>query len=282
MTKAIIPRLLGVALSLAATMVPAKAAEQPEKPFITVASTTSTDASGLFKHLLPIFTAKTGIAVRVIAVGTGQAIRIARNGDADVLFVHHRPSEEKFVAEGYGLKRYDVMYNDFVLVGPKADPAGIRGSKDAAAALKRIAGKAAIFASRGDDSGTHKREGALWRATGVDVKTASGAWYRELGAGMGATLNTAAALGAYTLADRGTWISFSNKANLDVLVEGDKHLFNPYGVIVVNPKKFPHVKAGLARKFAAWLTASDGQKAIADYKLRGQQLFHPNAQDADS
>lgn len=282
MIRTTIPRLFGVALLLAASVAPANAAAQTGKPFITVASTTSTDASGLFKHLLPKFTAKTAIAVRVIAVGTGQALRIARNGDADVLFVHHKPSEEKFVAEGYGLKRHDVMYNDFILLGPKADPVGIRGSKDITAALKRIADKTAVFASRGDDSGTHKREHALWNAAGVNVKAASGAWYRELGSGMGATLNTAAALGAYTLADRGTWISFANKANLDILVEGDRRLFNPYGVIVVSPKKFPHVKADLARKFAAWLTAAEGQQAIANFKLRGQRLFHPNARDPGS
>jgi len=252
------------------------------KPFIIVASTTSTEASGLFKYLLPKFTAATGIDVRVIAVGTGQALRIARNGDADVLLVHHRPSEEKFVADGFGLKRLDVMYNDFVLLGPKADPAGIRGLKDAAAAFKRIADARAVFASRGDDSGTHKRERALWASAGIDAKSASGGWYRELGAGMGATLNTAAALGAYTLSDRGTWISFANKGTLAVLVEGDKRLFNPYGVIVVNPKKFPHVKAELAGKFAAWLTGRAGQQAIAGFRMHGQQLFHPNAQAPDS
>jgi len=282
MTRMIIQRILTAAFAIAATIAPATAAEKTKKPFITVASTTSTEASGLFRHLLPKFTARTGIEVRVIAVGTGQAIRLARNGDADVLFVHHRPSEEKFVADGYGLKRHDVMYNDFVVVGPKADPAGIRGSKDAAAALKRIAEKAAVFASRGDDSGTHKRERALWKVAGVDVKAASGGWYRELGSGMGATLNTAAGLGAYALSDRGTWISFANKAELEILVEGDKRLFNPYGVIVVNPKKFPHVKAELGKKFAAWLTAREGQKAIADYKLRGQQLFYPNAREPAS
>jgi tungstate transport system substrate-binding protein len=244
---------------------------------ITVASTTSTDNSGLFGYLLPIFKEKTGIEVRVVAVGTGQAIKLAQNGDADVLFVHHKPSEEKFVVEGYGVKRFDVMYNDFVIVGPKADPAGIRGGQDATAALSAIAAAKALFASRGDDSGTHKKEMGLWKAAGVDAAAASGQWYRETGSGMGATLNAAAGMGAYTLTDRASWIAFANKADLELVVEGDKRLFNQYGVILVNPAKFPHVKATDGEAFITWLTGAAGQKAIADFHVDGQQLFFPNA-----
>jgi len=245
--------------------------------FITVASTTSTQNSGLFDYLLPMFTKKTGIEVRVVAVGTGQAIRLARNGDADVLFVHHRPSEEKFVAEGYGIERFDVMYNDFVIVGPKADPAQVAGQTDAAKALALIAGATVPFASRGDDSGTHKKELGLWRAAGVDVAKASGSWYRETGSGMGATLNTAAGMNAYALTDRGTWLSFKNRGDLGIVVEGDQRLFNPYGVIVVNPKKFPHVKAAMGQQFVDWLVSKEGQVAIAGFKINGEQLFKPNA-----
>ncbi|MFQ5773298.1 MAG: substrate-binding domain-containing protein [Kiloniellaceae bacterium] len=250
--------------------------------FITVASTTSTENSGLFDYILPLFERQTGIQVRVVAVGTGQAIKIARNGDADVLFVHHRPSEEKFVAEGHGVKRFDVMFNDFVLIGPRSDPAGVGGLREAAAALRKIAAARAVFVSRGDDSGTHKKELSLWTDAGVDPAAASGTWYRETGSGMGATLNTAAALGAYALADRGTWISFANKGDLSVLVEGDARLFNPYGVILVNPARHPHVKAKDGRAFIDWLTSQTGQRAIADFRVNGQQLFFPNAREPAS
>jgi tungstate transport system substrate-binding protein len=248
-----------------------------EDRFIVVASTTSTQNSGLFDHILPKFTEKTGIEVRVVAVGTGQAIRLARNGDADVLLVHHRPSEEKFVAEGFGVKRHDVMYNDFVIVGPKTDPAGIGGMTDAAAALTKIADAKATFVSRGDDSGTHKKELGLWGDTGVDTAAASGSWYREVGAGMGATLNSAAGMSAYTLSDRGTWLSFKNRDDLTVLVEGDERLFNPYGVILVNEKKHPQVKSEMGQEFVDWLLSPAGQSEIASFKVNGEQLFHPNA-----
>ena len=248
-----------------------------DERFITVASTTSTQNSGLFGHILPMFTKKSGIEVRVVAVGTGQAIRLARNGDADVLFVHHRPSEEKFVAEGFGIQRFDVMYNDFVIVGPAADPAKVSGVTDAAKALAMIAGSAAPFASRGDDSGTHKKERGLWKAAGVDVAKASGSWYRETGSGMGATLNTASGMNAYALTDRGTWLSFKNRGDLGIVVEGDQRLFNAYGVIVVNPEKFPHVKAAMGQRFIDWLVSKEGQAAIAGFKINGEQLFKPNA-----
>ena len=265
--------LLSTAL-LAASFIPtASAAEK----FIIVASTTSTKNSGLFDHILPLFEKKTGIQVRVVAVGTGQAIRLARNGDADVLFVHHRPSEEKFVAEGFGVRRFDVMVNDFVIAGPKDDPARIAGVRDAAKALAKIARGRAPFVSRGDDSGTHKKELGLWRAAGVDVVQASGTWYRETGSGMGATLNTASAMQAYVLVDRGTWLSFKNRAGLRVLVEGDERLFNPYGVILVNPERHPHVKADLGREFIAWLISPEGQAAIGAFRINGQVLFKPNA-----
>ena len=245
---------------------------------IRVASTTSTENSGLFKHLLPIFEAKSGIRVQVVAVGTGQAIQIAQRGDADVLLVHHRPSEEKFVAEGYGARRFDVMYNDYILIGPKADPAKIAGLKDAAEAFKRIAAAGAPFASRGDKSGTHIAELELWQAARLDPASFKGkGWYRETGSGMGAALNTAAGLGAYILADRGTWISFKNRQDLIVLVEGDKRLFNPYGVILVNPARHPHVKAKAGQAFIDWLVSPEGQSAIAAFKIEGQQLFFPSA-----
>ena len=248
-----------------------------EPGFITVASTTSTQNSGLFKVILPAFKKKTGIDVRVVAVGTGQAIRLARSGDADVLFVHHRPSEEKFVADGFGLERHDVMYNDFVVVGPKADPAGIRGMKDALKAFKMIAKNKSAFASRGDDSGTNKKERDLWNAAGIDTAGASGGWYRETGSGMGATLNTAAAMDAYSLTDRGTWLSFKNRQGLEILAQGDKKLFNPYGVILVSAAKFPHIKSAQGQTFIDWLISSEGQKAIGDYSIGGEQLFFPNA-----
>ena len=265
--------LLSAALLAASLTTAAGAAER----FITVASTTSTKNSGLFDHIVPLFEKKTGIQVRVVAVGTGQAIRLARNGDADVLFVHHRPSEEKFVADGFGVQRFGVMYNDFVIAGPKDDPARIAGMRDAAKALEKIAGARAPFVSRGDDSGTHKKELALWRAAGVDTARASGTWYRETGSGMGATLNTASAMQGYALADRGTWLSFKNRAGLRVLVEGDTRLFNPYGVILVNPKRHPHVKADLGREFIAWLISPEGQAAIGDFRINGEILFKPNA-----
>ena len=252
-------------------------ARAADNNFIVVASTTSTQNSGLFDHILPKFTEETGIEVRVVAVGTGQAIRLAQNGDADVLLVHHRPSEEKFVAEGFGVERFDVMYNDFVVVGPKDDPAGIKGMTDVAKALAKVAGSEAVFVSRGDDSGTHKKELGLWRDAGVDAAAASGSWYRESGSGMGATLNTAAAMSGYALSDRGTWLSFKNPGNLEDLVEGDERLFNPYGVILVNEKKHPHVKTEQGQKFVDWLVSPTGQAAIAEFKVNGEQLFKPNA-----
>ncbi|QCO00851.1 substrate-binding domain-containing protein [Azospirillum argentinense] len=246
--------------------------------FITVASTTSTEDSGLFKSILPKFTEKTGIEVRVVAKGTGQAIDIAKRGDADVLFVHHKPSEDKFVAEGFSTVRKPVMYNDFVIVGPKADPAKVGGSKDVSAALKRIAAAKAPFVSRGDDSGTHKSEQALWKTAGVDPTTGDG-WYRAIGQGMGATLNTAAAVNGYAMTDRATWLSFKNRGDLGILVEGDKRLFNQYGVMLVNPAKFSHVKAADGQAFVDWLVSAEGQQAIADYKINGNSLFFPNANE---
>lgn len=253
-----------------------------EDKFIIVQSTTSTEQSGLFGHLLPLFTDKTGIEVRVVAVGTGQAIKNARNGDGDVLFVHSRPDEEKFVADGQGVKRFDVMYNDFVIVGPASDPAGLKGTSDVVTALQKIAAAKAPFASRGDDSGTHKAEQKLWQEAGVDAKAASGTWYRETGSGMGPTLNTAAGMNAYVLTDRGTWLSFKNRGDLTVLVEGDKRLFNQYGVILVNPEQHPNVKADLGQQFVDWLISPEGQQAIASYKIDGEQLFFPNANPSAS
>lgn len=244
--------------------------------FIIVQSTTSTQNSGLFDFILPKFKEKTGIEVRVVAVGTGQAIKNAANGDGDVLLVHAKAAEEKFVAAGEGVKRFDVMYNDFVIVGPEKDPAGVAGMKDVKAALKKIAGAQAPFASRGDDSGTHKKEQSLWKATGVDVAKASGGWYRETGSGMGATLNTAVGMGAYALTDRATWIAFKNKGSFKIAVEGDKDLFNQYGVILVNPKKHANVKAAEGQAFVDWLIGPEGQAAIAAYKRNGEQLFFPN------
>ena len=243
---------------------------------IRVASTTSTEASGLFDYLLPKVTAGTGIRVRVIAVGTGQAIRLARRGDADVLLVHHRPSEEIFVREGYGLRRHPLMYNDFIIVGPASDPAGIGGLTDAVAALVKIREHRDLFLSRGDDSGTHKRERRLWKAANLAPSERSG-WYREIGAGMGRTLNTAAAMPAYTLVDRGTWLSFRNRRMLKLLVEGDARLRNTYGVIAVNPKKHPHVKVEAAQRFIAWLISPAGQRAIGSFRIGGRLLFHPAA-----
>lgn len=243
---------------------------------IIVQSTTSTQNSGLYKYLLPKFKEKTGIQVNVVAVGTGQAIKNAMNCDGDVLLVHAKPSEEKFVNEGYGVKRSDLMYNDFIIVGPPADPAKVGGMKDAPAALKKIAQAKAPFASRGDNSGTHKKEARLWKASGINPQAASGKWYRETGSGMGATLNTGVGMGAYVMTDRATWISFKNKGDYKIQVEGDKNLFNQYGVILINPKKCPKVKQAAGQKFIDWLLSEEGQTAIAGYKLGGKQLFFPN------
>jgi tungstate transport system substrate-binding protein len=250
------------------------AAEQGR--FIVMASTTSTEQSGLFKQLLPAFKQATGIDVRVVAVGTGQALDTGRRGDADVVFVHDVAAEQKFVSEGFATERRDVMYNDFVLIGPKADPAGVKG-RDIAAALKKLSVTAPPVVSRGDKSGTHAAELRLWKAAGVDLATARPAGYKECGCGMGPALNMASSLNGYVLADRGTWLSFKNRGELVVLVEGDKSLFNQYGVMVVNPARFPHVKADLARQFADWVVSSAGQAAIASYKIDGEQLFFPNA-----
>jgi tungstate transport system substrate-binding protein len=247
---------------------------------IVVASTTSTQDSGLFSHILPMFKARTGIEVKVVAQGTGQALDTARRGDADVVFVHAKPAEEKFLAEGFGVKRYPVMYNDFILIGPKADPAGIKGSKDIVAALGAIKARGADFISRGDKSGTHQAEINLWKVAGVDIGKDKGPWYKEIGQGMGAALNTASASNAYVLADRGTWLSFKNRGDLLVSVEGDKRLFNQYGVMLVNPEKHPSVKKDLGQQFIDWLVSAEGQKAIADYKINGEQLFYPNANDS--
>jgi tungstate transport system substrate-binding protein len=244
---------------------------------IVVASTTSTQDSGLFGYLLPIFRQATGITVKVIAQGTGQALDTARRGDADVAFVHARAAEEKFIAEGAGVKRFPVMYNDFVLIGPNSDPAGIKGTKDIVAALKTIQAKAAPFVSRGDRSGTHQAELALWKEAGIDIAANKGPWYRDIGQGMGAALNTASAMNAYMLSDRGTWISFKNRGDLVIAVEGDQKLFNQYGVILVNPAKHPSVKKDEGQAFIDWLVSPAGQKAIASYKIDGQQLFFPNA-----
>jgi tungstate transport system substrate-binding protein len=244
------------------------------REFITIASTTSTEQSGLFKELLPAFRADTGIEARVVAVGTGQALDIGRRGDADVVFVHDRAAEEEFVAGGFGVKRLPVMYNDFVIVGPKADPAGVKGN-DVTAALKKIADKRSPFASRADKSGTHAAELRYWKAAGIEKP--AGAWYRETGSGMGPTLNTAAAMNAYALTDRGTWLNFRNRADLVILVEGDKRLFNQYGVMLVNPDRHKHVKKGPGQKFVDWVVSPRGQKVIADYRIGGEPLFFPNA-----
>lgn len=245
--------------------------------FIVVQSTTSTQNSGLYDHLLPQFTEKTGIEVRVVAVGTGQAIKNARNGDGDVLLVHAKPAEEAFVAEGYGVSRADVMYNDFIIVGPAADPAGVRGVTDVTEALSAIADGQAVFASRGDDSGTHKKELALWAAAGIDPSSASGTWYRETGSGMGATLNTGIGMDAYVMTDRATWIKFGNKAGHEILVEGDTRMFNQYGAILVNPERHPSVKAEAGQAFIDWILSDEGQQSIAAYEVDGKQLFFPNA-----
>jgi tungstate transport system substrate-binding protein len=266
-------------IAAAASLAFAGSAIAQEKS-IVVASTTSTQDSGLFGHILPMFKAKTGIDVKVVAQGTGQALDTARRGDADVVFVHAKPAEEKFLSEGFGVKRYPVMYNDFVLIGPNSDPAGIKGSKDITAALAAIKAKGADFISRGDKSGTHQAELNLWKVAGIDIAKDKGPWYKEIGQGMGAALNTASASNAYVLADRGTWLSFKNRGDLGIAVEGDKRLFNQYGVMLVNPEKHPSVKKDFGRQFIDWLVSSEGQKAIADYKINGEQLFYPNASDS--
>jgi tungstate transport system substrate-binding protein len=266
--------LLAAALCLVAF------ASSAQEKFITVASTTSTEQSGLFGYLLPIYEQQTGVKVRVVALGTGQALDVGRRGDADVVFVHARAAEEKFLAEGQGVKRYPVMYNDFVLIGPKSDPAKVGGSKDILAAMKKVEAAQAPFVSRGDRSGTHLAELDLWKAAGVDIDKSKGAWYRDTGQGMGPALNTAASMGAYILADRGTWLAFKNRGDIGILVEGDKRLFNQYGVMLVNPEKHPNVKKDLGQQFIDWLVSPAGQKALADYKIGGEQLFYPNAGDA--
>jgi tungstate transport system substrate-binding protein len=269
-------RFLSFAMALCVGAVAAYVPAIAEDRSIVVASTTSTQDSGLFGYLLPIFKARTGIEVKVIAQGTGQALDTARRGDADVVFVHAKSQEETFLAEGFGVKRFDVMYNDFVLIGPSDDPAGIEG-KDIETALKSIQAKGAPFVSRGDRSGTHAAELALWKQAGIDIAAAKGPWYREIGQGMGAALNTASAMNGYVLSDRGTWISFKNRGDLRILVEGDKRLFNQYGVMLVNPEKYPSVKKELGQALVDWLISPEGQAAIAGYKIDGQQLFFPDA-----
>jgi len=272
----VIARRTFVALLAGAFALAALAQER----FIVVASTTSTEQSGLFGHILPIFEKQTGIKVRVVALGTGQALDLARRGDADVVFVHAKAAEEKFLAEGHGVKRFPVMVNDFVLVGPKSDPAKIAGGKDVVEALKKIQSAQAAFVSRGDRSGTHMAELDLWKAAGIDLDKAKGPWYRDTGQGMGPALNTAASMNAYVLADRGTWLAFRNRADLAILVEGDKRLYNQYGVMLVNPDKHPSVKKDLGQAFIDWLLSPEGQKAIAGYRIGGEQLFFPNADQA--
>ena len=269
-------KMTTVLVSAAAAALISGSALAQEKS-ILVQSTTSTKNSGLYEHLLPIFKAETGITVNIVAVGTGQAIKNAQNCDGDVLLVHAKAAEDKFVAAGYGVKRFDLMYNDFVIVGPAKDPAKVLGSKEATASLKKIAAAGALFASRGDDSGTHKKELSLWKAAGVDAKAGSGKWYRETGSGMGATLNAGVGMGAYVLTDRASWISFRNKGDFKIAVEGDKSLFNQYGVILVNKAKCPKVKADLGQAFVDWLLSAKGQAAISAYKINGNSLFFPNA-----
>jgi tungstate transport system substrate-binding protein len=268
--KSLIYCILCIALS---TAVDAEA----QTRYITVASTTSTEQSGLFKHLLPTFERKTGTQVRVVALGTGQALDMARRGDADVVLVHAKSAEEKFIAEGYGVKRLPVMYNDFVLIGPKSDPAKVVGGKDITAALKKIKGESATFVSRGDRSGTHMAELALWKQSGIDITADKGPWYRDTGQGMGPALNSASSMNGYILSDRATWLAFKNPGDLTIVVEGDTRLFNQYGVILVNPEKHKHVKREQAQAFIDWVVSADGQKAIADYRIGGEQLFFPNA-----
>jgi tungstate transport system substrate-binding protein len=265
-----------------AAIVLAIVAAGAEDRSIVVASTTSTQDSGLFEHILPLFKAKTGIEVKVLAQGTGQALDTARRGDADVVFVHAKAAEEKFLAERFGVKRYPVMYNDFILVGPASDPAGVKGTHDIVAAFKAIKEKEAAFISRGDRSGTHIAELNLWKLAGIDIAAEQGPWYKDIGQGMGAALNAASATNAYVLSDRGTWLSFKNKGDLVIAVQGDKRLFNQYGVMLVNPQKHLHVKKELGQQFIDWLISPAGQKAIADYKINGEQLFYPNADDPNA
>jgi tungstate transport system substrate-binding protein len=267
-----------IAAALGATVFAAPATFAQDKS-IVVASTTSTQDSGLFDYLLPLYKQKTGVTVKVVAQGTGQALDTGRRGDADVVFVHAKSAELKFLGEGQGVQRFPVMYNDFVLIGPKSDPAGVKGMKDVAKALQTIKAKQAPFISRGDRSGTNIAELKLWKDAGIDIDKDKGAWYKAIGQGMGAALNTAGAGNAYVLSDRGTWIHFKNKGDLAILVEGDKRMFNQYGVMLVNPQKHPNVKKELGQQFIDWLISPEGQKAIADYKIDGQQLFYPNAQD---
>jgi tungstate transport system substrate-binding protein len=271
-------RILTIGLAVFAISDPAfSGCALAREPTITVASTTSTEQSGLFGYLLPRFTSATGIGVKVVAVGTGQALDIGRRGDADVVFVHDRVAEEKFLAEGFGVKRFDVMYNDFVVIGPKADPAHIAGGKDVAEALRKIATTRSAFVSRGDRSGTHEAELRLWKVAGVDLAAVKGDWYREIGQSMGAALNMASSANAYLISDRGTWLAFKNRGDLAILTEGDRRLFNQYGVMLVNPAKHPDVKAKEGQAFVDWLISSAGQKTIADYKVGGEQLFFTNA-----
>jgi tungstate transport system substrate-binding protein len=272
-------RLLLALMATLTLVAPVAAQEKSQAKSIVVASTTSTEDSGLFGYLLPLFKARTGIDVKVVALGTGQALDTARRGDADVVFVHARSEEEKFLAEGFGVRRYPVMYNDFVLIGPASDPAGIKGMKDIAAALDALKAKGAAFISRGDRSGTHIAELKLWKDAGVDIAAEKGPWYKAIGQGMGAALNTASAAGAYVLSDRGTWLSFKNKGSLVIVVQGDKRLFNQYGVMLVNPAKHPSVKKELGQQFIDWLVSPEGQQAIAGYKINGEQLFYPDAND---
>ena len=268
--------LLAVLVAMFSAATPAA-----ESRYITVASTTSTEQSGLFRHILPVFEKKTGIQVRVVALGTGQALDLARRGDADVVLVHAKSAEEKFVAEGHGLRRVPVMYNDFVVIGPKSDPARAAGA-DTLSALRAIKAANAPFISRGDRSGTHIAELALWKVTGIDIEKDKGDWYKSIGQGMGAALNTASAANAYVLTDRGTWLAFKNRGELAIAVEGDKRLFNQYGVMLVNPEKHPAVKAQLGQQFIDWLISPEGQRAIAGYKINGEQLFYPNAGSPDA
>lgn len=270
-----------VSVVLLGTLFAGLAVANDERPFIVLASTTSTENSGLFEFILPAFTEKTGIQVRVVAVGTGQAIRLASNGDADVLLVHHLASEDAFVAQGLGVKRYSVMHNDFVLIGPASDPAGVSGGSDVLQAMQAVARTGALFASRGDDSGTHKKELGLWAEAGVDPLANSVSWYRETGSGMGATLNTASAMNAHVLSDRATWASFGNKGDLKILVEGDARLFNPYGVILVNPQRFPHTRATEGQAFIDWLVSPAGQALIGAYRIDGAPVFFPDAVPAE-
>jgi tungstate transport system substrate-binding protein len=269
-----------IALLMTVTAAPCNPVLAQEKS-IVVASTTSTQDSGLFGYLLPIVKEKTGIVVKVLAQGTGQALDTARRCDADVVFVHAKSAEEKFLAEGFGVRRYPVMYNDFILIGPKDDPAGVKG-KDILAALQTVKAKAASFISRGDRSGTNIAELALWKDAGIDIAKDKGPWYKEIGQGMGAALNMASASNAYVLSDRGTWLAFQNRADLAIVVEGDKRLFNQYGVMLVSPAKCPSVKKDLGQQFIDWLISPEGQKVIAGYKINGQQLFYPNANDPNA